>query len=113
MAVLPNPRHERGERESVATKKAAKVYSIDRLWVLARLVDNVNRAMQGKKVTARGAPTGEYRYDGSVANRALELIGKELGMFVERNENATVQHVISDEPLTPEQWKERYVRKDN
>jgi hypothetical protein len=36
---------------------------------------------------AKGNPTGEYRYDGSVANRALELIGKELGMFVERKES--------------------------
>ena len=26
-------------------------------------------------------PCGEYRYEGNVANRALELIGKELGMF--------------------------------
>ena len=34
----------------------------------------------------RAFPTGEYRYEGSVANRALELLGKEQGMFVDRKE---------------------------
>ena len=29
---------------------------------------------------------GEYTYQGSVANKALELIGKELGMFIDRRE---------------------------
>ena len=31
-------------------------------------------------------PTGEYRYDGNVANRALELLGKQQGMFIDRHE---------------------------
>jgi hypothetical protein len=45
--------------------------------------------------------TGEYVYNGSVANKALELIGKELGMFIDRkkvggpNESAH----MSDEEL--------------
>jgi hypothetical protein len=29
---------------------------------------------------------GEYVYNGSVANKALELLGKELGMFIDRKE---------------------------
>jgi hypothetical protein len=29
---------------------------------------------------------GAYVYNGSVANKALELIGKELGMFIDRKE---------------------------
>jgi hypothetical protein len=33
-----------------------------------------------------GKPTGEYRYDGKVANRALELLGKQQGMFIDRHE---------------------------
>jgi hypothetical protein len=33
-----------------------------------------------------GKPTGEYRYDGNVANRALELLGKQQGMFIDRHE---------------------------
>ena len=35
--------------------------------------------------------------DGSVANRALELLGKELGMFVEHSENRNVNYTISPE----------------
>ena len=43
--------------------------------------------MQAQAVLdAKGNPTGEYTYNGSVANRALELLGKEQGMFVERKE---------------------------
>ena len=31
-----------------------------------------------------GKPTGEYQYQGNVANKALELLGRHLGMFVDR-----------------------------
>lgn len=62
--------------------------TVDRAWVLARLVENANRALQALPVLDNeGNPTGEYRYEGSVANRALELVGKEFGMFVERKES--------------------------
>jgi len=33
-----------------------------------------------------GKPIGQYSYQGSVANRSLELLGKELGMFIDRKE---------------------------
>ena len=56
-------------------------------WVIDKLIQNVERAMQAQPVLdAKGVPTGEYRYEGSVANRALELLGKEQGMFVDRKE---------------------------
>lgn len=59
--------------------------AVDRVWVLEQLKTNLKRAMQVEPVLdSKGNPTGEYTYEGSVANRALELIGKELGMFVER-----------------------------
>jgi hypothetical protein len=81
---------------------------VTRAWVLERLVENVKRAMQIEEVKLRGVPTGEYRYEGSVANRALELIGKELGLFVDRSESVNTHHVVSDEPITEAQWEERY-----
>ena len=60
---------------------------VDRKWVLERLVENANRAMMAVAVKDKeGKETGEYTYEGSVANRALELIGKEFGMFVDRKE---------------------------
>jgi len=48
---------------------------------------NVERAMEAFPVLdAAGNPTGKYVYNGNVANRALELLGKEQGMFIERKE---------------------------
>jgi hypothetical protein len=45
-------------------------------WVLTRLMENAERALQHVAVLDKERkPTGEYRYDGSVANRALELAG--------------------------------------
>jgi hypothetical protein len=81
-----------------------------RQWVLERLVDNVERALQlaDPKDPATEA-TARTKYDGSVANRALELLGKELGMFTERTENQHTLHDISDQPLTPDQWAKRHV----
>lgn len=66
--------------------RVAEGVVISRQWVLERLVENANRAMQAEAVMRDGVETGEYRYEGSVANRALELVGKELGMFVDRKE---------------------------
>lgn len=42
--------------------------------------------MQAQEIMTAAGGTGEFRYDGAVANRALELLGKELGMFIERQE---------------------------
>lgn len=66
--------------------KAEERAVVDRAWVLKRLVENVDRAMTVIAVTTKDGQTGEYKYEGSVANRALELLGKELGMFVDRKE---------------------------
>lgn len=65
--------------------KIAEKCEADAEWVMTMLRDNAERAMQAVPVLDRkGKPTGEYQYEGSVANRALELIGKQQGMFVER-----------------------------
>jgi phage terminase small subunit len=56
-------------------------------WVIKKLVDNVERAMQAEPVlSVDGTPTGVYNYAGSVANGALTLLGKHLGMFVDRQD---------------------------
>jgi len=71
------------ELQAAAAAKAA----LSKSWVLEKLRENVERAMQATPVLDRdGKPTGEYVYQGSVANRALELIGKEQGMFIDRKE---------------------------
>lgn len=57
-------------------------------WVLERLRENVQRGLQQVAVhDHEGNPTGEYRYEGNVVNRAVELVGKHLGMFTDRVEH--------------------------
>jgi phage terminase small subunit len=72
------------QRIEFAKAEQSKRTAIDADWVLQRLVQNADRAMQLEAVTdAQGNPTGEYTYQGSVANKALELIGRRVGFFPE------------------------------
>src|SRR5262245_27187680 len=94
---------------------AAEKAMVSRQWVLERLVENVKRAMQVETVLDReGKSTGEYTYQGSVANKRLELLGKEIGMFVERREEdgALAVRMTVDVPPheTREQWLARRSR---
>jgi phage terminase small subunit len=60
---------------------------VSKEWVIEKLVENAERSLQARRATGEdGEETGEFKYQGNVANRALELIGKELGMFVDRKE---------------------------
>lgn len=81
------------EREQIhaqATADAVQRVGLNKEWVIAKLMDNVERASQARAVTDdEGKPIGEYKYEGSVVNRGLELLGKELGMFVDRTEDVT------------------------
>ncbi|MCA6108127.1 terminase small subunit [Bradyrhizobium cenepequi] len=75
------------EREKVhaqATAIAIEKAALTKEWVIERLRENAERALQAIPAGENG--TGEYQYQGSVANRALELLGKELGMFIDRKE---------------------------
>jgi phage terminase small subunit len=65
-----------GQREQIAdkaTQKAAEALSIDREWVMRGLMED--------RALARSLEIP------SASIRALELLGKELGMFIERREN--------------------------
>lgn len=65
-------------------------------WIVDRIRENVERAMQREVVKdTRGRKTGEYRYDGAVANKGLELLGKHKGMFKE-NLNLTADQTLAD-----------------
>lgn len=68
-----------------AQAKRAERTEVTQDYVLTKLVENVERSMQAEPVRDReGTPTGEYVYQGSVANGALTLLGKHLGMFGEK-----------------------------
>ena len=86
-------------------------------WVLERLKENVERSMRAVPVLDHeGNPTGEYQYAGNVANKALELRGKQLGMVAQRppadEEDPLVLRAAVDRPPeeTREQWLARTAR---
>jgi len=57
-------------------------------WVLMRLVENTNRSMRAEPVyDSEGEEIGVYTYQGAVANKALELLGKHLKLFTEKVEH--------------------------
>lgn len=64
---------EKARQHAKASEKAIQKLSISREWVLAKLVENAEGALERK--------------DGSTANRALELLGIEQGMFIKRTES--------------------------
>lgn len=74
--------------------KAAKKVELDKAWVLSRLMRNAKLCLGEEKatVTKIDKETGDEitrdveLYDPAGANRALELLGKELAMFIERKE---------------------------
>lgn len=70
-----------------AQKNRSKRVELTQDWVLERLKENVERALQAEPVYDReGNETGEYTYQGAAANGALKLIGQHLGMFSQRLE---------------------------
>lgn len=71
-------------------ERAAANVVISREWVLEQLIDNAAQAKQ--------------QGDIGPSNQALQLIGKEIGMFVDRSENVNINHDVSDEPFTEEEW---------
>ena len=96
------------EIKSDAADRATGALAIDKQLVMARLVDNVERAMEPKPVMRGRVATGQYYFHGSTAIWALVLLGKELGMFANHSEPAEPQFIISDEPITVEEWKARH-----
>lgn len=86
-------------------------FRLTKQWVIEKLITNANRALQEVEVRgADGEPKGVFVYEGGVANRALELLGKELGMFIERQEIDQNTKIISAEPMKSDQWEQTYGR---
>jgi hypothetical protein len=76
------------ELKTAVSERQVEKFALDRVWVLRMLTENARRAMQIEPVRDReGNRIGQYVYQGAVANKALELLGKELGMFQPKPEN--------------------------
>lgn len=72
---------------------AADRVVVDREWVLAKLIENAKNTQESNP---------------AASNKALELIGKEIGMFVERSENINTNYTISSDPLTEAEWLDEH-----
>lgn len=92
-----------------ATEKAVEKLALTKEWVIGRLMENAERALTTQPVLDKdGQPTGSYTYDGAVANRALELLGKHLGILIERREIGEPGEFdrLADEEVMAEMRKE-------
>lgn len=80
-------------------EKRTKKVEIDAAWVLESLKKVHDRCMQEEAVTDRdGAPTGEFKFEHSGANKSLELIGKHVDV------QAYKEKTEVDVTVTHEQW---------
>lgn len=81
--LLSNVMVQQALASSIAVKMERNDITLD--WVLARLMEGVERAMQSVPVLDKaGNAIGMYTFNAAAANRGLELLGKHLGMFSER-----------------------------
>ena len=77
-------------RISILQKNAAETAGVTAVSVLTRLNEIADRCMQKKPALQWDAEskslveTGEWQFDAAGANRALELLGKHLGIFEDR-----------------------------
>jgi len=70
--------------QSEAAAKTVESIAWNQAQVMDELKQNVEDARKGYPILDRtGTPTGSYRPDYAAVNRALELYGKQLGMFKE------------------------------
>lgn len=80
---------QRHANERKANEIATKKVAVDKEWVLHRLMYNAEQSLRGRPIKDRqGNPIpGQFTQPNeSAANRALELIGNHLGMFIQRHE---------------------------
>ena len=74
-------------RVSELTERAADKVVVDKAWVLERLRQNAETCMALDFVRGpNGEPTTSVTHNPAAANKALELLGKELGMFKDQHE---------------------------
>ena len=81
---------DRIHREMKASQNAAESLGIDKRWVLQRLQYNAERCLRGKPILDKNGEQIPGRFTGMPdsrgANEALELIGREIGMFIQKVE---------------------------
>ncbi len=73
-----------------STAKAIEASALTKTWVIENLRENALKCLGKMPINVSliegQAPIQEYQYHPTGANRALELLGRELNMFIERHE---------------------------
>ena len=82
-----------GQRVAELQEMVADRVVVDREWVLSKLIENAKNNQESNP---------------NASNKALELIGKELGMFIDRSENVNTNYTISADPVTESEWLEEH-----
>ena len=78
---------ERYAQERIATAAATKKLALTKEWVLERLAYNAEQSLRGRPIRDKDGKITSYgKPNENAANRALELIGNTLGMFIQRHE---------------------------
>ena len=78
--------------EEPSRERAIEKAAVDKAWVLHELIEVVRLGKSGEAILdSEGKLTGEYKaaQNLNATNKALELVGKELGMFIDRSEVRT------------------------
>lgn len=96
--------------------QAAEKVVLNRAWVTNNLMKHAEVCLGKNKIKVSFRPPNATqsievemtKHDPAGANKALELLGKEIGMFVERRENANTVYHVSDEPMSEDEWAERF-----
>lgn len=83
-----------------ALKAISQKEALTREWVIDNLMKNAMICM--------GALIKPDNHEAPGANKALELLGKEIGMFVERTENLNSNYTIADKPMSEDDWLEEH-----
>lgn len=74
------------ELNVIIAERVTEKTGIDKAWVMNQLVEVVAMGKSAEPVRdAEGNPIGEYKQNLAAANKALELIGKEFSMFIDRS----------------------------
>jgi hypothetical protein len=78
------------ELRVMVVERVTEKTAIDKAWVLNELIEVVKMGKAAEPIIGKdGESTGEVKQNLAAANKALELIGKEFGMFIDRSEVKT------------------------
>ena len=78
-------------RISNLRKKIEEESNVSAVWVRKKLIELVDRCMQAEAVLdSEGMPTGEYKFDSSGANKAIDTLNRMQGYYEKDNKREVV-----------------------